>query len=73
MIASLFNNELITSYESERVPSNSIKLHTTKIVWYDTRHDFPSNLSDRVSRASGLKASTDKKRGGGRAKIEQWV
>ena len=27
----------------------SIQLHTTKIVWYDTRHDFSSNLSDRVS------------------------
>ena len=43
MILSFSNNELITS--SERVPSNSIRLHTTKIVWYDTRYDFPSNLS----------------------------
>ena len=45
MILSFSNNELITSYESERVASNFIQLHTTKIVWYDTRHDFPYNLS----------------------------
>ena len=52
-----FNNELITSYKSERIPFNSIQLDMTKILWYDRQDDFPSsllhssNLSDHVSRA----------------------
>ena len=45
VILSFSNNELITSYGSVCDPSNSIRLHTTKIGWYDTRYDFPSNLS----------------------------
>ena len=60
MILSFSNNELITSYESECILSNAIQLHTTKILCYDTGHDFQtnlshqmfsSNLSDRVSQA----------------------
>ena len=45
MILYFSNNELITLYESECVPSNSIWLDMTQIVWYDTRYDFPSHLS----------------------------
>ena len=44
MILSFSNNELITSNEAERVPFNSTD-YTTKIVWYDTLNDFPTNLS----------------------------
>ena len=43
------NNEMITSDGSVCVPYNStpsksIRFHTTKIGWYDTPYDFPSNL-----------------------------
>ena len=58
MILSFSNNELITSYESERVPSNSIQLHTTsydknRLIWHTIRFSIQlvafDILSDRVS------------------------
>ena len=36
---------MMKSLSLEQIPSNSIQLHITKIVWYDTRHDFLTNLS----------------------------